>query len=738
MAMTTERTHVRAGLILAAVLGAVSPATAQQILLDEPVRAGEIVLFRDLNDAKAYYYAPTRPRLAKDANGRPQFSFFRWVENTRSGAKDADVREGDGGGIIHALVTFGVPKELLREAERDLQRQRPGARIAGPIVPKSGTFALVSTVTDPKDGKSKLATQVVGVGNAPLLDGDKAAVSILLNKSGAEILWAQFQTPTPDISFSFEIDVSGFLAPKRAVIEANLDEVLKHDAFNVGIAGNWFAGEIKGVFDDLRRRNVIKITQVGEDEAMNTLVTYAYNKLVDMLFDKTSAGVGGITADPAAAAGGEGMLTRATAQLEAARKASEGVRTQNEGIDKENAKRKALRDEAANAEKKERGLRSELAEAEAAAAAARSAADAAQAESQKLDAAAKAAEAKDPTAAAPVREKATAAAARATEAAGKITAADARVAELKTKVETARTEAQSARKAATEAGPDQQPRDVPSEPGFAIVGSYTLKRSRATGMFRLDLNKYLPETRHFRFDENIGDLRALVNDTGHFRQVNLDDPLYRQREIVAAVDGVNAEDFGQFVNFVSLRMRKKHDGGELTNDEIRIDRKNFNQEGNTFKLLYGWKGDKSRAKWMDYEYQAVWSFFGGYQVEQPWTAASASAINLAPPVQRRVVELHADKTLLADQGVRSITVKVFYKPAPDAPEQVRQVTLNAAAEAVAGRLEFISPRDVLDYDYEITWRLTGNRTATSGRQTTSSTILHVDEVSKPTTPQPVS
>ena len=31
-----------------------------------------------------------------------------------------------------------------------------------------------------------------------------------LTKLGAKILWESFQTPTPDISFSFEMDVTGF------------------------------------------------------------------------------------------------------------------------------------------------------------------------------------------------------------------------------------------------------------------------------------------------------------------------------------------------------------------------------------------------------------------------------------------------------------------------------------------------------------------------------------------------
>ena len=74
----------------------------------------------------------------------------------------------------------------------------------------------------------------------------------------------------------------------------------------------------------------------------------------------------------------------------------------------------------------------------------------------------------------------------------------------------------------------------------------------------------------------------------------------------------------------------------MTDDEVRIDRKNFNHEGNSFKLLYGWKGDNNRKRWIDYEYQTLWSFFGGHTMEMPWAKASAGAIPLSPPLQRLI------------------------------------------------------------------------------------------------------
>jgi hypothetical protein len=757
---------IRLSMLLLAIA---SPAGAQQVLFDNPVRAGDLVMFRDIHDEKAYYYAPTRPRLATDANGLPQFSFFRWVENVRSGAKEAEAREGTGGGIVHALVTFGVSKDALTAAERDLQRQMPGAKIAGPIVPKSGVFTLVSSTMKSKtEHNAQFATQVLGVGNAPVLDGDKAAVSITLTPLGAKVLWEQFQTPTPDISFSFEMTVNGFLGPIRATIEANLDDIVKHDSFAAGIAGNFFGAEIKGTFDELRQTKVIKVTQIGEDDKFELIIKTAYDKLVALLFDKTSPAAG---ADAPAGAGAgpardEDWLKRASTQLDSARTRSDAVRKENNDIKARNADRQAKRDAAAAAEKRASDLESRLRAADAvgsapaarqprieparpapavtppppAAAAPPQPAAATQPTPTSEPATgqpAAATPAPAPPAAAapaPVEPAAAAPAAQPVPTVASTPAPDpaaqAGIEQLRADAETARLDALTKRQEATRAGPDEALKDMPAEPGFAIMGTYQLKRSHTTGIYRIDLNKHTAETRVFRFDENIGDLRPLFK-SGHFRQVNIDDPLYKQREIVAILDVENAVDFGQYINFVSLRLRKQHESGELTDDEIRIDRKNFNQEGANFKMLYGWKGDNNHHHWMDYEYQVLWSFFGGHTMEMPWAKASGNAINLAPPLQHRSVELQGDPKKLAEQGVRAVSVKIFYRAAPDAPEQVKQLTLNAAAPTFVGRIDFVGPRNLVDYDYEIAWRLAGNREVTSGRQKTSFMTLSLDDVPKP-------
>jgi len=57
-----------------------------------------------------------------------------------------------------------------------------------------------------------------------------------------------------------------------------------------------------------------------------------------------------------------------------------------------------------------------------------------------------------------------------------------------------------------------------------------MKKVRQRGDFTIDLNKFTADSLTMRFDENIGDLRTFLQNENIFRAVNLDDPLYKQRE----------------------------------------------------------------------------------------------------------------------------------------------------------------------------------------------------------------
>ncbi len=638
-----------------------------QVNLDKRTRAGELTLFSDINNENVYYYALDKVHLARDANGRPQFSFLRYVSNQVSGPDQPASTEGDGGGIVHAVVTLEVTQDQIREAQRELLRKNPSGVIQGPVPYRSGRFGIVSSFKDPQGGLSR---QVVGLGSAPILDGQKAAVSIQLTKQGAKILWESFKTSTPDISFNFEMEIPGYHSPKRATIEANFDQIYDHKAFGVGFASTYLAAEIRGAFDDLVRSGAIKVNQVGEDANMESLINTAYNKIADMMFSPVNGTGTPNIADMTAISGQQNgnLLDRATTMLRTNR---EEARTINR---EEEDRRRA--DEA----RRTGGGGSET-----------------------------------PTPTPP--------------AAG-----------------SEGTPPTAASRARGISAPGANPPGAPDDgryrsgnnnnsnnnanretvPAFSIVATFEMKRIHQQGNFKIDLNKAIADNLTLPFNENIGDLSGFMNDTIMFRQVNLDDPLYTQRELTAFVDGMNAQDFGQFINFVNVRLKKTHQSGAITNQEVRIDRNNFNRDGNNFKMVYGWKGDNDRRRWMDYEYEVEWSFFGGQNVSVPLQRSTSGAINLAPPIQKRTVEFQADPTIVSSNSIRLITVKLFYNV--NGVEQTKMVTLNPARNQLSERVDFLLPANSFDFQYQVNWKLTNNQERSSVRIPASGAIVFVDNI----------
>ncbi|TXF90275.1 hypothetical protein FUA23_07080 [Neolewinella aurantiaca] len=579
-------------------LGWFFTADAQRIILDLPTKAGELTLFPEVGNDKNYYYVADKARLAVDESGNPRFSFLRYVTNATSEPGETDNTRGEGGGIVHAVVSLAVSDEQLEEARRELRQVNPDGEIIGPVIFKSGTFGLVSSFTGEN---GELSSQVVGLGQAPILDGQQAAVSMHLTRLGATLLWNSFQTSTPDISFSFNMTMDGYRLPKEAVIEANFEDLYESMEFGLqaGVGGTgsaaatdgsseargtvpvYFGADLKAQFEKLHRDGKIKVTQIGSDEGMDKLLELAYTKLADIMFDRTEA--------------------QSTSQMNPEQMMALANRGRSGG------------------------------------------------------------------------------------------------------------EAQQ-----------------PSSPVSGITFSFSMKQKRRTGTFRMDLNKWTTDELVMRFDENIGNLSRFQGNPQYFHQINTDDELYRQREVFAVVDGYNAADFAEYINFVTVRLKKEHANGEVTHEEVVIDREKFSKKGNNFSMVYGWKGDDNRNDWMEYDHEVLWSFFGDVEVAEPLKTSSFNAINLAPPYAKREVEFQADPTFLEDQEVRLVNVKLYYTMGEK--EFFKAISLNPSRNQLSEKILFVAPTDVGEYEYEVTWRLRGNRVVSSGRLTASDNVLFVDEL----------
>lgn len=263
--------------------------------------------------------------------------------------------------------------------------------------------------------------------------------------------------------------------------------------------------------------------------------------------------------------------------------------------------------------------------------------------------------------------------------------------------------------------------------GLKLSVAYKFKQVRKTGKFRMDLNRSMTDALKIRFDENVGNIKC----PKCFRQINLDDPMFRQREILVSVDGMNADQFKKYVNYVAVTMKKTHGNGETTPDEVRIGVADMEKTGNVFRLMYGWKDEKDaqKDKWLQYEYKETWSLFGNQVIESPWKPTDNFAINVSPPLRPFGVDLEASPEILKQQQVRSVNVKIYYNTGSG--ERMEQANIRAdGTGTTASRIEFVLPDGKYDYEYEIVWRMAGNKEVKTPRTKSNSTLLYVDEIPK--------
>lgn len=252
------------------------------------------------------------------------------------------------------------------------------------------------------------------------------------------------------------------------------------------------------------------------------------------------------------------------------------------------------------------------------------------------------------------------------------------------------------------------------------MASYQMKRVRQQGMFKIDLNKYTVDYHGMRFDENFGQ----INCKECFREANLEDPLYVQRDVMAYLDGFNSEDFGKYINFANVTIRKNHEGGDVTNQEIRIDKTNFNTTGNNFKVIYGWKGDNNRGKWLNYEYKVTWNYFGGFTEEQTWKTTDMGSVPVSSPYVRKFIDVEAAGDFFDQKGVRVVEIKVNYKLGDK--EQVKTLRLDPKKQLLSGQIEVLMPANVLAYDYEINWYMKTGKVESSGKLPGLSALIFAD------------
>ena len=284
-------------IVLSFVLSMINSSLKATVLYSEgSFVIGNVQLLRDMDNAKAYYYVPTVPHLARKPDGTFEFLCLKYVGETGEAS----------GGLFHALVEFTLPDTALAIIETELKKRVPGAFIAGAVPMMTGptkegeeapsSFDIVSAVLSNKEGKEALTRSEVASGFAPFTPGSRAAVAALLNQQGATLLWNSLTGPTSDVSVSVHGYYLAAVKAYNAVVTAEMTTIYKHFSEIQSKQKDFTKKQIRNVVDDLKRTGGLKVDvfdqtsglgiKAGELEAILSLVT---NKLTELMFD-TKAG----------------------------------------------------------------------------------------------------------------------------------------------------------------------------------------------------------------------------------------------------------------------------------------------------------------------------------------------------------------------------------------------------------------------------------------------------------------
>ncbi|WP_456473663.1 tetratricopeptide repeat protein, partial [Desulfolithobacter sp.] len=267
----------------------------------------------------------------------------------------------------------------------------------------------------------------------------------------------------------------------------------------------------------------------------------------------------------------------------------------------------------------------------------------------------------------------------------------------------------------------------PGKPGFSLVASYRLRKIKRSGKMVYHMNHYRTETQAFAMAENIGNLYAMWgHDPKVFRAVNIDDPVFKQREILVSLDGQDFGTFSRHINFVTVQMRKRHQSGKLTTDEVVITPESFSKKGNLFTMIYGWKGDDDRQEWLNYHYKVLWSFHGGVEIRSPWLTTSSSMLALQPPFRYRTISIEGQGATLSRAGVRHAVVSITSRV--NGKELTTTVTVRNRGTAPSMIVDFPEELEGQTATARITWFLKGGKRVESQAVPVKGNILYWDEL----------
>jgi hypothetical protein len=261
--------------------------TAQQIQIDRGVRSNGLWCFPSIDDTSGYFYLPANAKLSINESSLPEFSFIRYVNSVQESKanENSSIANAGGGGVLHFLVEYETNPSQITKALEDLKRIKNNKKaiIRGPLIFKEGRYGLISSIINPETGEGE--KKLYAVGNAPVLEGSKIALSFSMDAKNSKILLESFKTSTPDLSLVFDMTFAGLTDTYDAELTIDWGEVRKSMGIKGGLSVYVVSLEAEYMIDELFKKNAIRLKTTGSDAVTEALLTNVYNKLLTLLFE---------------------------------------------------------------------------------------------------------------------------------------------------------------------------------------------------------------------------------------------------------------------------------------------------------------------------------------------------------------------------------------------------------------------------------------------------------------------
>jgi len=246
-----------------------------------------IILMRDHANPSEYRYVPPAPRLAEKPDGTYEFTFIRY---------DAEGKES--GGMLHAVLEFSLPPRKIADLERELQKRRPGARIAGPVIlvdppaedeigmPESSGYSIKSATLGSGTSNTLLS------GKAPVGTNGRIAVAAKLGAVDAALMWESFEGGAADLSIDISTYYLAHVPAYDARIEASMSAIYRHFSEFQNRQEGYTKEQIREVMDRMQRDKTIQFFESDtgsvfgvSDSRFAGVMETVQTKLTELMFD---------------------------------------------------------------------------------------------------------------------------------------------------------------------------------------------------------------------------------------------------------------------------------------------------------------------------------------------------------------------------------------------------------------------------------------------------------------------